>query len=425
METKANFALIGAFTILGFLGLLAFLMWFAKLEMDRQFAYYDIYFNEVSGLGVSSEVTFAGLSVGKVVDMVLTDDDNGVVRVRVEVNEDTPVRENSTAALEIQGVTGVANVAITSGTPNVPLLKREDGRPPVIVGNASVLETLSNEGPQMISRLNTVAEQLTVLLGDDNQTRVRNILANVEHSSANLDKALDDVSGATTAIADAAGDFKAFGDKLGTLSETAETTLNKFTETATNADTTLASATATMDEARGYIAGDLKTLTGNLNDSAATLREELPPLAARLRTTLDNADPLIEITKETMGSAARTFDGADRIINEEIGPVASDLRVTLGKANDAIDTVVTDIPGIIDNIRGAAESADSAFGSLQGMLDGARSHVVAFTRDGLPQYSRLAGDLRSVAENIDALVTSLRRNPSRILSGPKAPEFRR
>ena len=425
METKANYVLIGAFTILGFLGILLFLMWFAKLQVNRQFAYYDIYFTGVSGLSVSSEVTFAGLGVGKVVDMVLADNDNGVVRVRVEVEENTPVRRNSAASLEIQGVTGTANVAITSGTPNVPLLKREDGHPPVIVGNASVLETLSNEGPQMISRLNTVAEQLTILLGDENQIRVRNILANVEHSSANLDQALDDVSGATEAIADAAGDFKAFGDKLGTLSETAETTLNKLTETATNADTTLASATGALDEARGYIAGDLKTLTGNLNDTAATLREELPPLATRLRTTLDTADPLIEITKETMGSAARTFDGADRIINEEIGPVASDLRVTLGKANDAIDTVVTDIPGIIDNIRSAAESADSAFGSLRGMLDGARNQVVAFTRDGLPQYSRLAADLRSVAENIDALVTSLRRNPSRILSGPKAPEFRR
>ncbi len=425
METKANFALIGAFTILGFLGLLAFLMWFAKLEMDRQFAYYDIYFNEVSGLGVSSEVTFAGLSVGKVVDMVLTDDDNGVVRVRVEVNEDTPVRENSTAALEIQGVTGVANVAITSGTPNVPLLKREDGHPPVIVGNVSVLQTLSNEGPQMISRLNTVAEQLTVLLGDENQTRVRNILVNVENSSANLDKALDDVSGATTAIADAAGDFKAFGDKLGKLSETAETTLNKFTETATNADTTLASATATLDETRGYIAGDLKTLTGNLNDTAATLREELPPLATRLRTTLDNADPLIEITKETMGSAARTFDGADRIINEEIGPVASDLRVTLGKANTAIDGVVADIPEISQSLRDAAASADSAFASLRSMMDGARGPVVTFTREGLPKFTSLANDLRSLSNNINQLVSALRRNPSQILQGPKTPEFRR
>ena len=425
METKANFALIGAFTILGFLGLLAFLMWFAKLEMDRQFAYYDIYFTEVSGLGVSSEVTFAGLSVGKVVDMVLADDDNGVVRVRVEVDENTPVRENSTASLEIQGVTGVANVAITSGTPSTPLLTREDGRPPMIVGNVSVLQTLSNEGPQMISRLNTVAEQLTVLLGNENQTRVRNILANVEHSSANLDKALADVSGATTAIADAAGDFKAFGDKLGTLSETAEVTLNKITETAGNADTTLTSATATLDEARGYISGDLKTLTVNLNDTASTLREELPPLATRLRTTLDNADPLIAVAKDAMGSAARTFDGADRIINEEVGPVASDLRVTLGKANEAIDAFATDIPGIVDNVRGAAESADGAFSSLRSMMDGARGPVVTFARDGLPQYTRLASSLRSVADNVNELVSALRRNPSRLLSGPRTPEFRR
>ena len=44
METKANYVLIGAFTILGFLGILLFLMWFAKLQVNRQFAYYDIYF---------------------------------------------------------------------------------------------------------------------------------------------------------------------------------------------------------------------------------------------------------------------------------------------------------------------------------------------------------------------------------------------
>ncbi|HRM75748.1 MAG TPA: MCE family protein, partial [Paracoccus sp. (in: a-proteobacteria)] len=209
----------------------------------------------------------------------------------------------------------------------------------------------------MIERLNTVAGQLNELLGTENQTRVRNILTNVERSSGNIDKALADISGATTAIADAAGDFKGFGDKLEVLSTTAETTLNKFTETAANADVTLASATSALDEARGYIAGDLKTLTVNLNETAGTLREELPPLTARLRTTLDNADPLIEVAKEALGSAARTFDGADRIINTEIGPVASDLRVTLGKANTAIDGVVADIPEISQSLRDAAASA--------------------------------------------------------------------
>ena len=128
----------------------------------------------MSGIGVSSEVTFAGLSVGKVIDMQLADDDNGVVRVRVEVEEDTPVREDLTASLVSQGVTGVSNVAITSGTPGSPRLTGKDGRTPIIVGNDSVLQTLSNEGPQMIARLNTVAATDRSCWGR-NQTRVRNI----------------------------------------------------------------------------------------------------------------------------------------------------------------------------------------------------------------------------------------------------------
>ena len=99
METKANFVLIGAFTIAGFLGLVAFLMWFANLSLNRQFAWYDIYFPEVSGLGLSSEVTYAGLTVGKVIDMQLAQGQSGAVRVRVEVAEDTPVRTDSRAAI--------------------------------------------------------------------------------------------------------------------------------------------------------------------------------------------------------------------------------------------------------------------------------------------------------------------------------------
>ena len=61
METKANYVLIGAFAIAGFLGMIGFLMWFSNLQLNRQFAYYDAYFPEVTGLTVSSQVLFAGL----------------------------------------------------------------------------------------------------------------------------------------------------------------------------------------------------------------------------------------------------------------------------------------------------------------------------------------------------------------------------
>ncbi len=433
METKANYVMIGAFTIAGFMGLLLFLMWFAKLELDRQFAYYDLYFPEVSGLGVSSSVTFAGLSVGRVVDMGLAPDNSGMVRVRIEVADDTPVRTDSRGAIEVQGVTGVANVAITAGNPGSPLLRESspDGVP-VIPSNRSALQTLSDQGPEMISRLNIVAEQMTQLLGDENQDRVTNILNNVERSSANLDKALDDVTRATDSIASAASDISEFGGRLEGLGKAAETTmgnvdvaLGKFNETAAHADAALQAGTGALDEVRDFVSGDLRALTRQLDQTATTMQQDLTRLTDRAKTSMDGLDAALETGTRTLASAERAFDGADRIINSDIGPVAANLRVTLGKANEAIDAVVADLPQITGQMRNAADSADAAFTSLRAMLDKMSGPMQAFSNDALPQFTRLAADLRGLVGNLDGLVSGLRRNPSQIFSGPRAPEFRR
>lgn len=426
METKANFVLIGAFTIAGFLGLLAFLMWFANLSLNRQFAWYDIYFPEVSGLGISSEVTFAGLTVGKVIDMQLAQGQSGAVRVRIEVAEDTPVRTDSRAAIEITGVTGTSIVSITSGSADAALLReaQPDGVP-VIAANRSALQTLSDQGPEMISRLNTVAEQMTQLLGQQNQDRVRNILDNVERSSANLDKALADVSTATDSIASAARDISGFGAKLDSLGAAAETTLGnadtalaQFDETARRADTALDAGTAALDAVRGYVSGDLRGLTQTLDRTATTLQADLSHLTGRAGTTMDRLD-------ETLAVGQRALASADRVMNSQIEPVATDLRATLARFNEALGSVAADIPAITARLRSAADSADAAFVSLRGMLDGARTPVQSFARDGLPQFTRLASDLRSLSQNVNQLVTTLRRNPAQIITGPKTPEFRR
>ena len=426
METKANYALIGGFAIAGFLGILGFLMWFAKLQVDRQFAYYDIYFTEVTGLSVSSQVQFAGLSVGKVIDMQLAPQGAAPVRVRVEVAEDTPVRSDSSASLSVQGVTGVANIAIMPGSRSAPLLRESSPDPvPVIPASRSALQTLSDEGPEMIARLNTVAQQLTELLGDENQTRVHNILDNVERSSGNLDKAMADISAATDAIGTAADGIAAFGGKVEGLSDTADTALKKFTETATTADTTLQSASAALDEVRSYVAGDLAGLTQKLDGVAGTLQTDLARLVDRADTTFDNLDSALEVGKVTLASAQGAFEGADRIMNTDLGPVIADLRVTLGTLNEAISSVSGDLPDITGRLRDAADSADAAFTALRQMVDGARAPVQAFARDALPQFTRLSSDLRGLVDNVNQLVTALRRNPSQVFTGPRAPEFRR
>src|SRR6056297_2296702 len=182
METRANYVLIGAFALAGFLGLLGFLLWFAQYELDRQFAYYDVRFSSVSGLSRASEVRFAGLPVGQVADVRLSPDSDGTVLVRLEVAGDTPVRTDSVATIESMGVTGVSYVGITSGEPQSPLLTAEDGIPEIDAGR-SVLQSLTADAPRIIEEAVAVMENVRQLLNEDNQQKVQNILDNLEQSS--------------------------------------------------------------------------------------------------------------------------------------------------------------------------------------------------------------------------------------------------
>ena len=50
METRANYVLIGTCALVGILLGLGFFVWLAKFQLDRQYAYYDILFDNVSGL---------------------------------------------------------------------------------------------------------------------------------------------------------------------------------------------------------------------------------------------------------------------------------------------------------------------------------------------------------------------------------------
>lgn len=419
METKANYALIGAFTIAGFLGILAFLIWFAKLQVDRQFAYYDIYFPEVSGLNVSSSVTFAGLPVGKVISMRMADRGDGSVQVRIEVQEDTPVRTDSAAALTPQGVTGINIVAISAGSPAASLLRTvSDGSVPVIAARSTVLQSLSSHGPEMIERLNMVSEQLTQLLGEENQSRVSNILDNVERSSANLDQALADIAQATQSVSSTVTAFSGFGEKLDGLGDSAgqtlasaDTALKKFTETATAVDGLIETGNRTAAGIGDYVSGDLKSLTGKLDSTVSALGDSVPATAQQAR--------------DTLAAAQRTFDGVSGVIDTDVGPVVQDLRQTLGSLDIALARVADDLPEIMGQLRSAADSAQGAFASLRGMIDGARTPVESFTRNGLPQFSRAATGIQALVDNLDQFVTTLRRNPSQLLSGQKMPEFRR
>ena len=46
METRANHIVIGSFVLVVVFGLFGFVLWLAKIEIDQQFSYYRVIFEE-------------------------------------------------------------------------------------------------------------------------------------------------------------------------------------------------------------------------------------------------------------------------------------------------------------------------------------------------------------------------------------------
>ena len=119
METRANHVLIGAFTLGVCLFAVLFALWMAKYTTEKAYAEYDVVFQEaVTGLSTGSQVLYSGISVGEVRALSLMKDDPRKVVARVRLSAETPVRTDTRAKLTMTGLTGVAVIQLSGGSPD-------------------------------------------------------------------------------------------------------------------------------------------------------------------------------------------------------------------------------------------------------------------------------------------------------------------
>lgn len=127
MERNANYALVGLSTLILTVALVVFVVWLARVRINAEYDLYDIVFQgPVRGLNEGGEVHFNGIKVGEVSKIALDKFNPRNVIARVRVTEDVPIRVDSYATLEPQGITGLNYVQITAGTGTRQLLKEAD-----------------------------------------------------------------------------------------------------------------------------------------------------------------------------------------------------------------------------------------------------------------------------------------------------------
>lgn len=266
METRANHVWVGAVTLVLLALLAAFFIWLAGLNKGEQNEY-DIFFKQsVDGLAKGSAVSFSGVPSGQVTEIVLWDKDPEFVRVRVKVDETTPILVGTTAT--IQGsFTGVSTILLDGARRGAPPLTCEgdglgktacpEGRPVIPTKPGGLGELLAN-APLLLERLATLTERLTQLLSDQNQESIRGILANTERMTGDLAQATPQVERTMAELqvtlreaSEALDQFEkvtASTDRL--INQEGQNLAAQLRETLNSADSAAKSLSATLDDAR-------------------------------------------------------------------------------------------------------------------------------------------------------------------------------
>ncbi len=180
METKANYFLVGVFTISVIAAACAFVYWFSRTGEGGQRAVYRAIFDgSVSGLRRGSSVLFNGIKYGEVTALKLDPNNPHKVVATLTVEKQTPVRTDTKVTLEYQGLTGAASVALKGGSETTPALEGENDQLPTLYADPGAGQDLVQNARDVMSHVDQVVQRVDTLLAD-NDASLRATVRNIE-----------------------------------------------------------------------------------------------------------------------------------------------------------------------------------------------------------------------------------------------------
>ena len=446
METRANFIWIGAFTLAVVAGAFLFVLWFSGLAKtsDRQ-AYQVLFTGSVSGLSRGSAVLFNGLKVGEVTAIDFLENDPSRVAAVIEISARAPVKTDTKARLEVQGLTGAAVIALTGGAVDAPALAVKLAGLPVIIADRSDYQNLLESAQRLTGKLDDIVGKANKLIGD-NGPALSDAIRNFDLFS----KALGDNAGGVNGLMSSIGGI---GEKLGpatervaTLAEDLDKLVKAIDEKKVQAiignaetfSTTLAQSKTSIDG----ILGDTAALAKHLNDSSAQLEGAMNAFNALMgafdskkvagivdgvgafaQTLSDNrasAERLLKDAAELSGKLNGSADTVHSIVGKVDGfaDILADNRGAInGLVGDAASLVkrLNDSSAKVDATLGAIDDAAKAFDGkkMSGIVDnvGAFAQTLGDNKGAvdraLKDAAELAAKLNQSADKIDALMASV------------------
>ena len=255
METRSNYVMVGAVTVALLAGTLLFIVWIAGLS-SKATKCYDIYFAEgVGGLNKGSNVSFSGVPVGQVNKISLLPNRPEFVWVRIDVDDQTPVLQGTSAQIHGVGFTGVSEIQLTGAERGRSAIQQVGPQGcPVIPSSSGGISALLNSAPKLIDRIQRLTERLTELLSDKNQNSIADILENIDHTSKVLADRAPQMADAMTQIQVAAHNAGLAANNVAALANNTNQMITEQGKPAVeNLNKTIISARQAADNLNGMI----------------------------------------------------------------------------------------------------------------------------------------------------------------------------
>ena len=293
MENKVNYTLVGAFVLVLSALAIAALLWFASGGGFQK--KYDMYLalvgESVAGLNLNAPVKYRGVDVGKVQDIRLNPENSEQVRLIFAIDRGTPIKEDTEAVLKTQGLTGIAYVELSGGSPNSPPLRaKKPGTYPEIRTKPSLSARLENVLTTLMTKLDSTSDSVNKILSDENVAAFKATLANLAVISRTLAARKDTIDAGLTSAArtfdNSARVTAQLAKEIGPAIERVGKSADAVRKMGDEAAQASASAGRTVDS----IGGDVKRFTADALPELQRLMSEMNVLTVSLRRLIEETE---------------------------------------------------------------------------------------------------------------------------------------
>ncbi len=282
MEYRSSEVKAGIFIVVSMLIFIAFLVVIGGMNAWDDKDIYLARFKYVGGIEKGSVVRYAGLEVGRVIDLILPAEQDTRVELRMELMKGTPIRTDSRAFLTTIGLMGAFYIEISAGSDDAPLLK-----PGSLVQSNDVagfaqmsgtMDAATAEATELLRRINALLDEenrknISSMIASLNEITstssedMKSIAANLNHLTQELDATVNSVNRML------AGNDSTISKSFASVQEMLEESkdmVSKLNTTVDNLNSTFVGNSATYNE----IMRNLASLTQNLDQFTQTIKEQ-------------------------------------------------------------------------------------------------------------------------------------------------------